>query len=151
VAFDPSVGFTDRFDMIRAHCAGLDEDELTDATIALPSYYLKETIQINSDYPDYDTMSADNQSLIKLGFTYLSAAKLCETYCKGRVFRLTDNKSQAELDKIDWDALAATLRGQADDVFPEIDEDVVPVSAGLVLAPSAYNPITGVSQGLIGS
>jgi hypothetical protein len=93
----------------------------------------------------------NDQNLIKLGFTYLSAAKLCETYCKGRVFRLTDNKSQAELDRIDWDALAATLRDQADDVFPDIEEEVVVVSAGLVLSPSAYNPITGVNQSLIGS
>lgn len=146
--FDPTINFDDRYNAIRALCAGQETDELSDATIDLLTFSGAVTIDINERYPEYLSLSQINQNKIKIAFTYLVSAKLCVGFCKGRVVNQTDNKVQAEIAKIDWDALARELKSEGEAHFPDLDDPIV-FDRNLILAPSAVNPVTLENQYLI--
>ena len=137
------------YDSVRALCAGLDIDELPNTVIDLPIYSSKVVNRLNRKYPTYDSLSVDKKEKAQIAACYLIAALLCRSYCKGRIFRLTDNKNEAELAKVDWDKLADNLEQLGEQEINLIDEATVIASSAIILSPSYTNSATGQRQQLV--
>jgi len=150
MAFTSADAGAERYDSIRALCAHAESDELTNATIDLPPYSKRGERYINSKIPTYPALTGESKDRANYIYMLWVAHLLCKTAMKGRDFRISDaNKTEAEMDKIDWDSLADELAKEAEEELESLDTTTVTsVTSMLALSPSSYNPSTLLTQSI---
>lgn len=98
---------------------------------------------------DYDALDPDEQDPYRNAAHELLAARVCRFHLRHRPWMESNNKSIAQAQKVDWDAIANQLEQSALDVLDPTGEVSSSFGKGLRLAPTKYNPVTGVEQSVV--
>lgn len=115
---------------VRSLCANCDDVEIPDSIVDAGNIHVDQlTARVNALKPDYDTLTAAEQLAVQIAAMKLLAARLCRTHCKGVYIKASDDQQSYDRQKIDWDALAGQLEGEALEI---LDAGTAPTPAMLV-------------------
>lgn len=104
---------------VRSLCAGADEVDIPDGVMTPGTiHYDTVVVKVNTKVT-YDDMTDTQKDAVNLAAVRLLAARLCRTHCKGLYKSASDDQHLYAKQKIDWDALARTLEGEADEILSE--------------------------------